>query len=500
MKAILLARVSTEEQKEAGNSLPAQVLRLRKYAIEKNLVIAKELSFDESAFKTEREEFSKVVETLKTSKEPLSLCCDKIDRLIRNFTKELVTLEELRKEGKIELHFPSDNIILTKDSPATDLFRFTIGVSLAKYYSDSISDSVKRAYENKIKNGEWIGKSPIGYISTKNEDKDVIPDPERASYIIRIFEMYATGNYSLLDITKEMETMGLTGNTEVHNPLPKSMIHKIINNPFYYGVMKIKDQLYPHKYEPLISKDLFNRCQAVSLGYHKKPFHYAAKPYIFRGMITCSECGCMITPETSKGHHYYHCTNYRRLHKKVLYCKEEDLLTPIYNVLDNMKFTDDQINKITENLKSTNESKNKFHQLALDNLQKEYSQIDTRISNAFNLLADGQIPPDVFNAKLKEWKNKQADIQEEMSRHTNADENFYITASLVLNLAKRAREIFESSEVEEKKQLLSFVLQNLQLKEKELVFTVREPFNTMLKFNNCPTMLRGQDSNLRNPP
>ena len=59
----------------------------------------------------------------------------------------------------------------------------------------------------------------------------------------------------------------------------------------------------------------------------------------------------------------------------------------------------------------------------------------------------------------------------------------------MLNLAKRAREIFESSEVEEKKQLLNFVLQNLQLKEKELVFTVREPFNTMLKFNNCPTML-----------
>jgi len=31
MKAILIARVSTEEQKEAGNSLPAQVAPLEKY-------------------------------------------------------------------------------------------------------------------------------------------------------------------------------------------------------------------------------------------------------------------------------------------------------------------------------------------------------------------------------------------------------------------------------------------------------------------------------------
>lgn len=31
MKAILIARVSTEEQKEAGNSLPAQIARLERY-------------------------------------------------------------------------------------------------------------------------------------------------------------------------------------------------------------------------------------------------------------------------------------------------------------------------------------------------------------------------------------------------------------------------------------------------------------------------------------
>ena len=31
MKAVIIARVSTEEQKEAGNSLPAQVARLESY-------------------------------------------------------------------------------------------------------------------------------------------------------------------------------------------------------------------------------------------------------------------------------------------------------------------------------------------------------------------------------------------------------------------------------------------------------------------------------------
>jgi DNA invertase Pin-like site-specific DNA recombinase len=45
MKAILIARVSTEEQKEAGNSLPAQIVRLEKYCQNKGFEILKVSSF-----------------------------------------------------------------------------------------------------------------------------------------------------------------------------------------------------------------------------------------------------------------------------------------------------------------------------------------------------------------------------------------------------------------------------------------------------------------------
>jgi DNA invertase Pin-like site-specific DNA recombinase len=55
MKAILIARVSTEEQKEMGNSLPAQVMRLERYCQNRNLDILKSFSFDESAYKNQRE-------------------------------------------------------------------------------------------------------------------------------------------------------------------------------------------------------------------------------------------------------------------------------------------------------------------------------------------------------------------------------------------------------------------------------------------------------------
>ena len=62
MKAINVSRVSTEEQKEAGNSLPAQIERVRVYCEKKSFTVIKSFSFDESAFKEKRDEFDKLLE------------------------------------------------------------------------------------------------------------------------------------------------------------------------------------------------------------------------------------------------------------------------------------------------------------------------------------------------------------------------------------------------------------------------------------------------------
>ena len=90
-----------------------------------------------------------------------------------------------------------------------------------------------------------------------------------------------------------------------------------------------------------------------------------------------------------------------------------------------------------------------------------------------------------------------AEINEKIQRYTNTDENFYLTANMVLNLAKKAKEIFKSSEIVEKRQLLNFLLQNLELEGKKLLFKLKTPFDTMFLINNYPdrlSMLRDLDS------
>lgn len=70
-----------------------------------------------------------------------------------------------------------------------------------------------------------------------------------------------------------------------------------------------------------------------------------------------------------------------------------------------------------------------------------------------------------------------------MARYQRANQNYYLTANKVLSLAQRAYEVFEGSEVEEKRQLLNFLLQNCQLDGRKLVFSLKTPFNSLFSYN-----------------
>lgn len=192
-KAFLIARVSDPSQRTA---LPAQELRLNQYS--EKLGLNGELhSFDETAYKEDRVKFMEIVDQATTHPDQFIMVFDKIDRLTRDCSSSIIQkLKKLVREGRAELHFPSDGLIYHRDSPAHDKTRLDMGMVFGGYYSAAISDNVKRKIEQKLNDGEWPGKAPVGY---KNIDilgdndkvarKDVVPDKIRAPYIERIFEL-----------------------------------------------------------------------------------------------------------------------------------------------------------------------------------------------------------------------------------------------------------------------------------------------------------------------
>ncbi len=155
------------------------------------------------------------------------------------------------------------SLVLNSKSNSAEILRWDMGVMFARSYVLQLSDNVKRSKEQAVKNGTWIGLAPIGYIHTIDNkgEKTIIPDPERAPFIKKLFELYATGNYSLLKLRKEAEEMGLK--SKKGQKIATSVIDEMLKKSFYCGMMKTKYGLTEHHYEPLISKALYQTVQDV---------------------------------------------------------------------------------------------------------------------------------------------------------------------------------------------------------------------------------------------
>lgn len=484
MKAILIARVSTEEQREAGNSLPAQVVRLERYCQSKGFTVMQVCSFDESAYSNDRSEFDRIIDLIIEQKEKIVVCCDKVDRLSRNvFDKRIALLYERALNDDIELHFVSDSQIINSRISAVEKFQFSMSLGLAKYYSDAISDNVKRAMEQKLRKGEWPGRAPFGYKNITKDDgsNDILLNEYEAHIIAVTFELYGSQAYSMDLLCKKMKK-------EYNVTWAKSYLGKILNNPFYHGEMLIKDKTYPHRYPPIISKELFTTVQQIKDGFNKKPFKYAGKPYIYRGLIRCGDCGLAITPEKHKGHVYYHCTQYNGKHG-AKWLREEAITEQIGLVLKNLKMPVEILEQITETLNIVHQDKVEFHNRELDKLTREQKTVTKMMDNLYMDKLKGSITDKEYDRFHQTFRDQSADISLRLEYLQEAENNYYITAKYLLDITSRAYDLFISSEVEEKRHIIKLILSNLELKGENIVCEVLSPFDLILKCTNSTLWL-----------
>ena len=496
MKAIIIARVSTEEQKEAGNSLPAQIVRLEKYCQNKDLQIIKRFSFDESAYKEKRSDFDDILDFVIGQKEKIAVCFDKVDRLSRNvFDKRVSLLYEKALKDEVELHFVSDGQTINSQLSAVEKFQFSMSLGLAKYYSDAISDNVKRAQEQMLRSGIYPSRPPYGYkrIPIDKNKTEIVVDEFASQVVIKAFELYATGCFSMDSLRQKLEK-------EDGVKWSKGFTDKILKDKFYNGTMTWNKKTYLHKYPAIVCPEVFMQVQRVKAGWHKKPFKWASKPFVFRGLIECAFCGCMITGEIAKGkYRYYHCTNYYKKHAKseVEWIKEEDFIAQVSDVLKKLQIPEHEMQRLLDALNKSHKDESDYFKRNTEVLQRELGKVKSGLEVMYEDRVQGRITSDIYDMKATEYIKRRDDLVLQIEEHNNADSNYYVEAKKVLDVTQRAYEIFESSEDAEKRQFLQYILQNSVLKGRKLEMTLQTTFQQILEYTSRQAWLPRQDSNLK---
>ena len=298
VQAVIFARVSTKEQ-EPGASLKAQKEAMEDYCNKIGLPIVQKYRAIESSTNGNRTKFNEMLDFVRKQKKKTAIVVHCIDRFQRRFN-ECVEVEEILLDDKTDLHFCKEGLILTKNSPSSDIMRWDMGILSGKMYVANLRDNVNRGMNYNWSIGKYQTKAPVGYL---NVNKDIIVDSERAPLVKKMFEMYATGLYSIKSLQNFAEEMNLcSSHSKTNKPLGRETIYAMLKNPFYYGEMVIRGEKMPHAYEPLISKSLYDKVQEIRSGgkIHTITQEYAKIPFVFRGLVKCAECGNTISSETHK--------------------------------------------------------------------------------------------------------------------------------------------------------------------------------------------------------
>ena len=216
-RAVIYLRVSSAGQVNTdydpeGLSIPAQRVACQRKAADLGLSIVDEYVEPgrSGTEMTKRIAMQQMLTRVRQDKDVGFVIVYKLSRMARNRYDDAIVMADLRKRG-IALISATEAV---DDSPVGQLMHGILA-TFNEYQSRESGADISYKMGQKAKNGGTLGQARIGYLnvfdrSEGREIRTVIPDPERAELIKLAFELYASGEYTLADLSDELYDRGLT--------------------------------------------------------------------------------------------------------------------------------------------------------------------------------------------------------------------------------------------------------------------------------------------------
>lgn len=485
-KGVLYVRVSSKEQEEEGYSVDAQVEYGRDYARRQGIEIARTWTIAESAKASDREGFAELVAFVRSRPDVRAMIFEKADRMTRNYA-DLVRIYDLIEKHDKEAHFFKENFFIGKDSRSSEKLRLDIQVVLARNYVNNLAEEVTKGMLQKVKQGGFPALAPTGYVNDI-ATREIHVDPSKAPIIRKLFELYATGRYSISDLVGVAAKAGLE-HPLVRKPMSLGGIYRILINPFYYGLVRWRNETVQGKHEPLISKALFDRVQEV-MGDIKRPH---TKKVAFVGLALCGHCGGPITAEThlkkqkngvQRTYVYYRCTGWRGGGKvcKGSHISERDLVAQLGEPLKHLKMDLPTLQEVRKALKDAGAGELRYHKDRVSTLQAEESKLRNWIEKAYADRLDEVLTVEEYRTKTATWRARTIEIQNEIGAHKTADSRHLDDAMRILDLAQRAHDLYQrQQDNHERRKLIDSYVSKVVISDRKAVLNLREPFLTLSK-------------------
>ena len=468
IKAVIYCRVSSKEQEEAGYSLPAQEKFLRDYAEKNGFRVVKVFAVSESASgKIRRKIFNEMIEYIRKNNVSVVIV-ETTDRLTRNFADLPIIDKWILENKNNQIHLAKEGCILNTDSKSHEWFMWRVKVATAEYYVRLLSENVQKGQKEKIAQGWLPTKPPLGYktVGEKGHKTHII-DEEKAPLVKKMFELYSSGNYSLNVLARIIDEEGLRN--ENGRKLERSRIYELLSDPFYYGKIRWKGEIYPGHHTPLISEGLFDTVQSRLKRKISAPQYKKHLP-VFKGKIWCEECGGLITWEIQKGHWYGHCNHYKDCSQKT-WVRQEKVEEQLFPCLLKVAPKNERaLEWMHKGLKESLSDKIEYSTNIREELRNRYDQIEKKLNTMYEDRLDQRITVEFYERKSKELAAEQESILKSLQKHDKASKGYYELGAAIHGLAYKAWDVYGSKKAtnQDRRLLLSYAFSNIGLNEGKL--------------------------------
>jgi site-specific DNA recombinase len=312
LRAVIYLRVSTIGQVRTnrdseGFSIAAQrEACLRKIDDLGAVFVDEYIDAGESARSADRAQLQALLNRLATERDIDLVVVHKVDRLARNRADDVQITLAIKKSGA-RLVSVTENI----DETPSGMLVHGIMSSIAEFYSQNLATEISKGMDQKVKKGGLAGRAPIGYLNVQNFDghsskpiRSVVIDPERAPLVRWAFEAYASGDYTIKQLTEALTEKGLTTRptrVKAAMPLYPQHVHDMLTKRVYVGLVQWKGIEYPGTNEPLVSIETFATVQALlhsRAQAHEKPSKHQ---HYLRGSLFCKRCASPMGFVRAKG-------------------------------------------------------------------------------------------------------------------------------------------------------------------------------------------------------
>jgi hypothetical protein len=198
------------------------------------------------------------------------------------------------------------------------------------------------------------------------------------------------------------------------------------------------------------------------------------KPYRYRGLFRCGECGCFITTETQKGHNYLRCT------KRVLPCtqkfvREEVIDAQVEGVISKVALEAAIADKIIAALESEREEAAHNQQAAIERLRADLTECEKKADRLLDMRLNEQISETEYVSKKHALVNQKAELKGKLEAFEQARANRFEPSLAFVNEAKNAAFLLVEKNRDKNRDFLRKLGSNLHVAEQALKVEFKNP-------------------------